>query len=50
MITYPKQTNGVTILIGGQVLTTQPPTVEDHKFLYQVCLLSKEFQKEKPRG
>ena len=50
MTTGPERSNVVTILINGQVLTTQPPTVEDNKFLHQASHWIREYQKEKPRG
>lgn len=40
---------GVTILINGHVLTTQPPVLEDQKFLHQASYWFKEYQKNKPR-
>lgn len=46
----PPRTNGVTILMGGQILFTQPPTLDDQKFLNQAVHWFKEFQKENPRG
>lgn len=50
MTTGPKRSNGVTILINGQMLTTQPPTVEDNKFLHQALHWIREYQKENPHG
>ena len=48
--TSPPRGNGVTILINGHVLTTQPPVLEDQKFLHQASHWFREYQKDKPRG
>lgn len=50
MTTGPKRSNGVTILINGHVLTTQPPVLEDQKFLHQASHWFREYQKDKPSG
>jgi hypothetical protein len=48
--TSPSRGNGVTILMGNHVLTTQPPILEDQKFLQQASLRFRDYQKENPRG
>jgi hypothetical protein len=48
--TSPARGKGVTILMNNHVLTTQPPVLEDQKFLQQVSHWIREYQKDNPRG
>ena len=48
--TSPPRGKGVTILINGHVLTTQPPVLEDQQFLQQASHWIREYQKDNPHG
>lgn len=47
---FPTTGEGVTILMNNYMLTTQPPVLEDQKFLQQASHWIREYQKENPRG
>ena len=48
--TSPPREKGVTILMNNYMLTTQPPVLEDQKFLHQASHWFREYQKDKPLG
>ena len=48
--TAPSRGNGVTVMMNGQIFCSQPPVLEDQKFIQQAVHWIHEYQKGHPNA